>query len=256
MLGKSRAAGALLGLACLSVLALGCGSTSPSEPGTTPPTEPAEDALATALTPTQSPEYYVDQAHKYFDALDTSADPANVPSYSTLVARWELPPWLWLTGYGRENMIQTTELAVALGPSTVPTRDCRAFDVQPFARCYITFEYAEGPCPIYEEFVFNDQGEITFIEAWSDQPEFLPISDPDDPWMEGPDVPRLSTKVPGLGNETGLIDLSSDAMQKAADEDPEVADFVRRAEDFWPAWREAADEAGTDYYPRGCGWVQ
>jgi hypothetical protein len=67
---------------------------------------------------------------------------------------------------------------------------------------------------------------------------------------------RLSTKVPGLGNETGLIDLSSDAMQKAADEDPEVADFVRRAEDFWPAWREAADEAGTDYYPRGCGWVQ
>jgi hypothetical protein len=57
MLGKSRAAGALLGLACLSVLALGCGSTSPSEPGTTPPNEPAEDALATALTPTQSPEY-------------------------------------------------------------------------------------------------------------------------------------------------------------------------------------------------------
>ena len=62
-------------------------------------------------------------------------------------------------------MIVTTNAALALDPSTVPVRDCRAFSVQPFARCYVTFEYAEGSCPIYEEFVFNDQGEMTFIEA-------------------------------------------------------------------------------------------
>jgi hypothetical protein len=231
---------------CLAVLVVGCGSESSQES--------SADALATALTPQFAPEYYVDQAHKYFDTLDTSADPDSEPSYSELVARWELPPWLWLTGYGRENMVITTDLAVSLDPSTVPTRDCRAFSVQPFARCYVVFEYAEGSCPIYEEFVFNDQGEMTFIEAWSDQPGLLPMPDPRDRWAEAPDVPRLSTKVPGLGNETGLIDLESEAMQRAADEDPELADFVRRASDFWGTYLEANQEAGPDYYARGCGW--
>jgi hypothetical protein len=239
----------LLGLA---MLAVACGSETTSEP----PMEPSPDALATALTPQQPPEYYVEQANKYFDTLDTSADPSSIPDYSILAARWELPPWLWLTGYGRENMLVTTEVAVGFDPSTVPTRECQAFSVQPFARCYVTFEYEAGSCPIYEEFVFNDQGEMTFIEAWSDQPGLLPFSDPNDRWAEGPDVHRLSTKIPGLGNETGLIDLSSDAMQQAASEDPEVADFVRRAEDFWPAWFEAAEEAGPDYFARGCGWDQ
>ena len=149
-------------LTAVAAVALGCASETPAER--------SEDALATALTPQFSPAYYVEQAHKYFDTLNINADPENKPSYSELVARWELPPWLWLTGYGRENMELTTELAVSFEPSTVPTRECRAFDVQPFARCYVTFEYADGPCPIYEEFVFNDQGEMTFIEAWSDQP--------------------------------------------------------------------------------------
>lgn len=235
-------------LALTGALALltSCGSDTPSER--------SSDALATALTPQQPPEYYVEQANKYFDTLDTSADPDSVPSYSTLVARWELPPWLWLTGYERDNMLMTTEVAVALDPSTVPVRDCRAFPVQPFARCYVSFQYAAGSCPIYEEFVFNDQGEMTFIEAWSDQPGLLPMPDPDDRWAEGPDVQRLSTKIPGLGNETGLIDLDSEAMRQAASEDPEVADFVRRAEDFWPAWFEAAREADPDYFAQGCGW--
>jgi len=231
---------------CLAIVTIGCGS-EPAE-------EASSDALATALTPQQPPEYYVDQANKYFDTLDTSADPNSMPNYSTLVARWELPPWLWLTGYGLDNMLITTDAAVALDPSTVPTRDCRAFSVQPFARCYVSFEYEEGPCPIYEEFVFNDQGEMTFIEAWSDQPGLLPTSDPSDRWAEGPDVHRLSTKIPGLGNETGLIDLDSDAMTRAADEDAEVADFVRRAKDFWPTWLQASKDAGPDYFARGCGW--
>ncbi len=215
----------------------------------------SSDALAEESIPRQSPEYYVDQANKYFDTLDISADPNSVPSYAPLVARWELPPWLWLTGFGRDNMILTTELALQLDPSTVPTRECRAFSVQPFARCYIVFEYEEGPCPIYEEFVFNDEGEMTFIEAWSDQPGFLPMSDAADRWAEGPGVRRLSTKIPGLGSPTGSIDLDSEAMQRAASEDPEVADFVRRANDFWPSWLEANEEAGPDYFARGCGWL-
>ena len=110
--------------------------------------------------------------------------------------------------------------------------------------------------PDYEEFVFNDQGEITFIEAWSDRPEFLPMDGPSDPWGEGSDVQRLSTRVPGLGNETGRIDLDSEAMQRAAEGDPELADFVRRARDFWPTYLEAVEEAGPDYYARGCGWIE
>ena len=215
----------------------------------------ASDALATALRPEFPSEYYVDQANKYFDTLDLSVDPTSVPSYSTLVARWELPPWLLLTGYGRENMVFTTEAALIGNPSTVPTRDCRAFAVQPFARCYVVFEYEEGSCPIYEEFVFNDQGEMTFIEAWSDQPGLLPMADPNDVWADGTDVARLSTRIPGLGSETGLIDLDSDAMQRAAGEDPEVAEFVRRARDFWPTFFEA-EAVDPDYYARGCGWVE
>jgi len=58
--------------------------------------------------------------------------------------------------------------------------------------------------------IFNDQGEMTFIEAWSDQ--------------------------------------------QAASEDPEIADFVHRARDFWPAWRQALEDAEPDYFARGCGW--
>ena len=234
--------------ATLAALVIACGSTAPAER--------SPDALATALTPQQAPEHYIDQAEKYFDTLDTSADPSSVPTYSTLVARWELPPWLWLTGYGLENMITTTNLAVSIDPSTVPTRDCRAFAVQPFARCYVSFEYEEGSCPIYEEFVFNDQGEMTFIEAWSDQPGFLPMADPNDRWAQGPDVHRLSTKLPGLGNETGLIDLDSEGMQQAAANDEEIADLVRRAKDFWPSWSQANEDAGPDYFARGCGWTR
>jgi len=241
---KRRTVSIPLAAAAVALVVVACGSEQSSDP------------LATALTPKQPPEYYVEQANKYFDTLDTSADPESVPNYSTLVARWELPPWLWLTGYGRENMIVTTQIALDLDPSTVPTRDCKAFSVQPFARCYVSFEYDAGSCPIYEEFVFNDDGEMTFIEAWSDQPGLLPTSDPNDRWAEGPDVHRLSTKIPGLGNPIGLIELDSEAMQRAAREDPEVADFVKRAKDFGPSWLQALHDAGPDYFARGCGWLQ
>jgi hypothetical protein len=48
------------------------------------------------------------------------------------------------------------------------------------ARCYVSFEYDEGSCPMYEEFVFSGQAEMTFIDPWSDQPGLLPTSDPSD----------------------------------------------------------------------------
>lgn len=212
------------------------------------------DALSTALAPTYPDAYYVDQAYRYFDALDENAPRESRPTYSTLVVRWEWPPWLFLTGYGAAQMEALDEAVRAGTPATISARDCRAFAVQPFARCRVTFEYADGPCPIYEEFTFNDQGEQTFIEAWSDLPGYLPTEDVADLWAEGGDVDRLSTRVPGLGNATGLIDPSSDGMRRAAEGDPELADFVERTQAFWTAWNEAYEAAGEDLFARGCGW--
>jgi hypothetical protein len=210
-------------------------------------------ATAQCLRPTQTPEYYVEQALKYFDTLDTSADRESIPNYSELSARWEWPPWLRLTGYGAANMLQTAETIRQFEPSTVPERDCRFFDVQPFARCYVVFEYEEGRCPIYEEFVFNDAGEMTFIEAWSDIDGLRPTSDADR-WGEAPEFVRLSTRVPGLGRPDGLINIEGAEMQAAAALDPDIADFVVRARDFWGTWFAEVAEAGDGYFARGCGW--
>ncbi len=139
-------------------------------------------------------------------------------------------------------------------PSTVPVRECKAFSVQPFARCYVSFKYAKGSCPIYEEFTFNGQGKMTFIEAWSNLPGKLPMKDSTDRWAQGSGVQRLSTRIPGLGGPQGLIDLDAQWMKDAAAADPQVADFVARAQNFWPAWIKAFQEAGEDLYKRGCGW--
>ena len=216
--------------------------------------EGTEGATATCLSPTFPPEYYVDQAERYFDTLDVTADPESVPNYSELVARWEWPPWPLLTAYGSQDMIDTNKGLHSFDPSTVPIRDCRAFEVQPFARCTVVFEYDEGPCPIYEEFTFNDAGEMTFIEAWSDIPGLRPQSDPQDPWGEESTLGRLATRVPGLGNAQGLISLESSWMIDAAESDEDVADFALRASDWWAYWYEAFTEAPTNFFAQGCGW--
>jgi hypothetical protein len=211
-------------------------------------------ATAACLAPSFEPDYYVDQALRYFDTLDVSADRSRVPAYHPQVARWEWPPWLLLTGYGAEDMTATADLLRQLDPSTVPDRDCRFFEVQPFARCFVVFEYEGGLCPIYEEFVFDDQGRTTFIEAWSDLPGLRPQTDPADPWGERDDLGRLSTRIPGLGRPDGTIDLNGAAMVAAADADPEVADFVARARDWEAAWLSELAAADPDFFAQGCGW--
>lgn len=191
-------------------------------------------AKAECLSPTFSAEYYIEQSVKYFLTMDSSVSVLVQPNYSDLVARWEWPPWLMLTGYGRFNLIWTDAL-LKLNPTSYAKIDCRAFDTQPFGRCYVVFDYSGELCPIYEEFTFNDQGEMTFIEAWTDAPGWLPM-DSDDPWAERSNVNRLATRVPGLGNSEGRIDLDADWMTKAAEQDADVADFVRRAKRPYNAW--------------------
>jgi hypoxanthine phosphoribosyltransferase len=200
-----------------------------------------------------TPEYYVEQALKYFDTLDISADPESIPVYSELVARWEWPPWLLLTGWGRENLVTTASALRQLDPSTVPERDCRFFPVQPFARCYIVFEYEEGLCPIYEEFVFNDAGEMTFIEAWSDVDGLRPTS-AEDRFGERPEFNRLSTRMPGLGKPDGRLDLDGPELAAAAETDPDIANFLPRARDFWGTWAAELGNAPDDFFAKGCGW--
>lgn len=213
-----------------------------------------DGATASCLTPTQTPEYYAEQASKYFDTLDIEAPPESKPNYAALVVRWEWAPWLLLTGYTAEAMNDTSAILKQFDPSTVPTRDCRGFDTQPFARCYVVFEYEGGLCPIYEEFSFNDAGEMTFIEAWSDLDGLRPMTDPADTWAEAADLPRLSNRVPGLGNATGTIDFESPWMKEAAAEDADVADLAARAENWWAAWSDALAAAPADFFAKGCGW--
>ncbi|MBK7971886.1 MAG: hypothetical protein IPK07_00765 [Deltaproteobacteria bacterium] len=209
-------------------------------------------ATSQCRTATLEPSYYVEQSETYFDTLDSSVSPFVQPSYSPLVARWEWPPWLLLTGYTDESLI-LTDIALKLFPTRIAEIECRFFDVQPFGRCHMVFDYEGLPCPIYEEFTFNDAGQMTFIEAWSDFVPFLPTDDPDDRWAEGADVHRLSTEVPGLGNADGLIDLGAPWMEEAASTDADVAEFVRRARDPWATWiAEVVRNVGTDLQGVGC----
>lgn len=231
------------------LLALACASPAPD-----PCDDPAE-ARSTCATPTRSEAEYEAWSLAYFDTLESDYDGGSGPVYAPGVARWEWPPWLLLTGYGREDM-EAADALIRLVPTAVPTRECRAFDVQPFGRCVVAFVYPDAsdqPCPIYEEFTFNDAGEITFIEAWSDLPGLTPVT-ADDPWAERAGVARLSTRLPGLGSPTGAIDLDSAAMARAAAADPDVADFVARARDFYGSWLEAYEAAGDDLFAAGCGW--
>jgi hypothetical protein len=211
-------------------------------------------ATASCLTPSQTPKFYVEQASLYFDTLDITAPEDAIPDYHAQVARWEWPPWLILTGYGREMMITTNLGLRDIDPSTVPERDCRFFDTQPFARCYIVFEYEGGLCPIYEEFTFNEAGETTFIEAWSDIDGLRPWDKEADPWGEAPDFPRLANRIPGLGNATGTVDLESAWIADASAADPEVADYARRAADWRTAWVTELAAAPRNFFPFGCGW--
>lgn len=215
-----------------------------------------DDALSSCATPTLSAAYYIEKSDAYFDTMDYTVELAEPMPYAEQVARWEWPPWLLLTAFGREN-IEATDTLLRLYPSIVRERECRAFDTQPFGRCRVVFYYDahDGrPCPIYEEFTFNDDGDITFIEAWSDLAGLKPMDDADT-WAQAPDIDRLSTRVPGLGTPAGDIDLRGDAMTTAAQTDPDIEDFVRRAQDWYDTWSEALEvSGGREMWEQGCGW--
>ena len=236
-------------LSLLTLALVGCEKDVDSEPCE------GDGALMACSEPTQTADYYAAISSSYFDTMDYRVKLEAWPPYAETVARWEWPPWLKLTAYGRED-IEASDTLLTFYPSIVEERDCRGFDTQPFGRCRVTFYYDDHdgkPCPIYEEFTFNDAGEVTWIEAWSDLPGFLPMADAD-AWAEGEDVSRLSAKIPGLGTADGRIDLDSEAMAEAEAADADVADFVWRARDWQAAWIEETLAAGDGIWEEGCGW--
>lgn len=174
--------------------------------------------------------YYVSQGMKYFDTLDTYADRSSKPKYAKNVIRWEWYPWLKLTGYKRWMM--KLDVLLTLYPTEVINRDCRFFKTQPLCRCRVSFRYAgvQKLVKIYEEFTFNGQGEITFIEAWSDETKLLPWDLVKDPWGEAKNVRRLSTKIPGLEEPDGLVGVGDEQLKLRAVQDPEILDLMNRME--------------------------
>lgn len=182
--------------------------------------------LSIEVTPNKSPQYYVQQADKYFDTLDTYADKLSKPNYASHVIRWEWYPWLFLTGY-KDHWMWLDKL-VKLYPTKVINRDCRFFKVQPFARCRVTFYYLSSGSlvDIYEEFTFNKLGKINFIEAWSDQKGLRPMNIDLDYWAQKKTVKRLSTKVPGLGSRKGKI--SRRHLRKLSKVDKDLNNLKKR----------------------------
>jgi hypothetical protein len=215
-------------------------------------------ATARCLVPKQTKEYYVDQANRYFDSLDVSKTSYNAPNYHTRAVRWEWRPWLLLTGYYKYWMDWTASALRIADPSTVPTRICLAFPAQPFARCYVAMRYPNHqnnrPCHIYEEFTFNDEGKVTFVEAWSAVPNSrLPSDYKTDPWARSANARRLSTIMPGLGHKDGLVNLISNEMTNAA-RDPLVDDFRKRATNWESSEALEYIHRTDDVFVQGCGW--
>jgi hypothetical protein len=210
------------------------------------------------------PSYYVDQSVKYFLTME-SKDPfegspffkkremgigegaikKGHPHYEKQVIRWEWPPWLYLTGLTRGWITLLDKFLLAM-PTSYDKVECKFFPKNPYGRCHVIFRYGEDHlCPIYEEFTFNKEGEITFIEAWTDAPGWRPYNaEKGDYWAEGfyweqvdPDGPpikktysvnRLSTKVPGLGHPKGLMKYNSRNMVETAKRDRDVEEMLKR----------------------------
>ncbi len=239
-----------------AALLAACAAEAPRSPPAANCAPGDPDAPLACSRPALPASHYVDAANAYFDTMDRRV-PLAFPAYSPNVARWEWPPWLKLTAWTRE-VIEASDRLLRAYPSIVDGRDCRFFEEAPFARCRVVFRYDAHDgraCPIYEEFAFNEAGEITWIEAWSDQPGLLPLDPASDPWAEAPNFPRLAARIPGLGSPTGWIDPAGPALQAAAAQDADVADFVRRTEDFAGTWSDEAAAAGDGLWAAGCGWA-
>ncbi|KAJ1625021.1 hypothetical protein T492DRAFT_1042876 [Pavlovales sp. CCMP2436] len=223
-------------------------------PGATPPPEdcassgcmPANcgttGALASCLQPTQSARAYLRQADLYFNSVDPelynpldSPTTLGYPNYSPTAMRWEWPPWLLLTAFTKDQFIVVDGIDRKESPFSVPkvNRECKYYNSSPFVRCAVNL-WSTGVnrttleswptssvtcgCTIWEEFTFNNDGEVTFVEAWSHS---LPKS------------ARMSARIPGLGQPSGAIDPNDGVVwDPIAAVQPDVATLHARAQNL------------------------
>lgn len=198
-------------------------------------TDPFEYALSNNISVKFIPTYYIGQCDVYFNSLESNFRFFK-PSYSKLVTRWEWSSSSHLTGYGR-NTIHAVDSFMRNYPCIYMEREHRFFMQQPFARSMVTCYFGNDiqakahPIKFYYEFTFNDVGEITFIECWlARQGDQLP-SFRHDGWPTG-DIYRLSSILPGLGNQYGIVDMNSAVMYIAGTNDEYIAELRSRAFEF------------------------
>lgn len=209
----------------------------------------SDGAPSTCIKANKPAEYYIKQSELYFRTMESNVAPWVQPNYAAKVLRWEWPPWLWLTGYSRWNLIWTDTL-LKLFPTAYSKLDCRFFETQPFGRCHVVFDYSGHLCPIYEEFTFNQDGEITFIEAWTDYPVYLPMKE-NDHWAETEDVKRLSTKVPGLGKAHNNIGITLEELEGYESSDDDIKNLNKRLKSPYLSYFQALKSDETDI-KNGC----
>lgn len=184
------------------------------------------DMLTTEDTRKDSGEYHKNEYH--------------FPAYSLYCVRWEWEPWLLLTlkNNAFDIWFPLDTLQSSLIPAEVPKseRFCRVYDQNPFCRMMVKYYYPskahnEAHSYIYQEFTFDKHGEIAFIEVWTYPESALrnggtqgylkenhadPIVASDcfdnkllddekhkDFCWPMQDMARLSTRIPGLGSDSG-----------------------------------------------------
>lgn len=231
---------------CTSSTAIKDNVVDPYEGPPSPGILQRKDALSTAAFPTRPASYYLEQCDLYFDSIQSlSYTPKphrnKFPKYAKNVARWEWSPWLMLTSFGRRNLISIDKV-IRLYPCICVDRSFRLFTTQPYVRCLVTLFYGaevnkrELGLHIYEEFTFNDEGEMTFIEAWLCEEGLQLGSLDDEGWpVDEEAIRRLSTLLPGLGSASGEIDMKSTAFLQACQTHPEVEDYRQRVRYFYSA---------------------
>jgi hypothetical protein len=144
--------------------------------------------LSTQVNKTHTNDYYIHQAYLYFDFLDTSK-PFIPLNYADKCVRYEWSPWgsplSGVTGLGK-LMHFFDKIYRFIYPCVIKNRTFQTYDINPFVRSTVTFHEMNAPYKtydIYEEFSFNEKGEIIFIEAWT-------------PRTNHEYNDRLSTKIP------------------------------------------------------------
>ena len=215
-----------------------------------------DEAFSTELVANQPADFYLARADAYFNLISGKDSqgknlPSNFlkPEYSKFMVRWEWEPWLLLTGkndgWKEEWELIDSTLPLSL-PSVISNRVYRFSTVNPYIRSIIDIKY-EGSARtlrIYEEFTFNDHGQMTFIEAWTfDDPKVAPefnvlekesFIDPSTNrfWPDETKMYRMSTLLPGLGakgthGQPLVAKTNSVGMKKAFQKEAAVVKFMR-----------------------------